>query len=97
MNGIRTIVLLAAVAGLLGTPQAQGKEEEFQPLFRGLDLSGWRVEPEHREHWAADGKTLARKRSLAGKLRPGPVGLADQGMPVEFANIFIRPLDRPRR
>jgi len=157
--------------------QVATADRGFRPLFRGLDLSGWQVGPEHRRHWTADdwqircdgrstaggrklltkdsfgefrliadwrwqaeptqrtiplvlgegelyageidakagtwhraeitrdadgltitvdGKTLVRKQTPTGALRPGPVGLADQSVPVQFANIFVRPLDGPR-
>jgi hypothetical protein len=148
-------------------------ERGFRPLYRGVDLAGWKVEPGHGEHWVArdwtlcydgksaavdktfwtkdaygefelivdwrwetepsrrampvslggqqllsdeveakaktwhraeitrtagglsvvlDGKTLAPQRPHAVHALPTAIGLAHQGVPVEFANIFIRPL-----
>jgi 3-keto-disaccharide hydrolase len=32
--------------------------EEFQSLYTGVDLSGWKVEPWHRGHWEAKNWTL---------------------------------------
>ncbi len=44
-----------------------------------------------------DGETVLRKQLPAGKPVRGRVGLADQGVPVEFANVFIRSLDEQRQ
>jgi len=44
-----------------------------------------------------DGKTVAKDAPLAGAAASGPIALSEEGVAVEFANIFVRPLKGSQR
>ena len=86
-------------------PLAQG----FQPLYTGIDLSGWKMEPGHAGHWrtndwmlAYDGEstaTLSPGRALCGATRGETIahGTTPPGVPPSrFPPMTVVPL-RTRR